>query len=148
LITFYDETLDKVFVMEANGRGFMLVPWSKWRKSNTLVARYSISVLEGSKIDSLRLLAAHLGAQYDYLSLLGFLWRRFVARTKNPFGSTKKLVCSEAVARFLNGIRDGQGGLGFDDPSSWTPEDLYGEVRQRDVFVLEEPKKDDKGNHT
>ena len=147
LITFRDATLDKVFVMEANGRGFMLVPWAKWRKHNTLIARYSIDVDENVKMSSLRAVADHLGAEYDYVSLLGFLWRRFVSRTRNPLDNGKKLVCSEAVARFLNGIKFDEG-LVFDDPSSWTPEDLYAECRKRDVFVLEEPKLDDQGNDT
>ena len=146
LITFKDETLDKVFVMEANGRGFMLRPWARWRKSNQLVARYTIAVPQHLQIDSLRKLADSLGAEYDYVSLFGFIWRRFVSRTRNPLSSSSKLICSEVVAQFLDGID--YEGLGFEDPSSWTPEDLYAEIEKRDVFVLEEPKRDDRSQDT
>jgi hypothetical protein len=134
LITFYDITLDRVFVMEANGRGFMLVPWSKWRKSNTMVARYSLSIGEAAQIESLRALSGSLGAEYDYVSLLGFIFRRFKKRMANPLNNPTKLICSEAVANFLAGA----GLVGFGSPGTWVPEDLMDEARSREEFILEE----------
>jgi hypothetical protein len=135
IITFRDETLDKVFVMEANGRGFMLVPWAKWRKHNTLVARFSISAPGDEQLESLRALGDSLGAEYDYRSLFGFILRRFSKRMTNPLDNSKKLICSEAVAKFLVNLDPR-----FQDPSSWSPEDLMSEIqaRPKDVFVLEE----------
>jgi hypothetical protein len=131
LITFRDETLDSVFVMEANGRGFMLVPWARWRKGNTLVVRYELAIPEGEQLSALRAVSASLGLEYDYVSLIGFLWRRFTKRMSNPFSSSKKLVCSEAVARFLYAA----GFDKFDDAGSWTPEDMLQEIADDKRFV-------------
>lgn len=137
LITFQDETLDKVFVMEANGRGFMLVPWAKWRKHNTLVARYRLRVAEDVQIGSLQQLAEFLGSQYDYVSLLGFIFRRFMGRMRNPLSKVSQLVCSEAVARFIHLTGD-PSLRHFDDYGSWTPGDLLKEAESTNVFVIEE----------
>lgn len=137
LITFRDETLDKTFAMEANGRGFMIVPWAKWRTGNVMVARYSLDVPEEAQMESLRGLAEFLGSQYDYISILGFALRRFLGRMRNPFDTSSKLVCSEAVARFLHltGVPSLQY---FDDYGTWAPEDLLKEAESRNVFVIEE----------
>jgi hypothetical protein len=135
IITFKDETLDKVFVMEANGRGFMLVPWSKWRTQNTLIARYRITAPSDVQLESLRELAESLGAEYDYMSLFAFVIRRFHRRMQNPLDDSSKLICSEAVARFLHGV---MGGDSFIDSGSWTPEDLLAEIRASGIFVPEE----------
>ncbi len=134
MITFEDETLDKVFVMEANGRGFMLVPWFKWRKSNALVARYEVDVDEEKQLASLRELAKDLGAEYDYVSVLGFVFRRFLRRMRNPLDNTKKFICSEAVAKFLYlaGLEQ------FKDFGTFVPEDLYEIARKDDTFLLKE----------
>lgn len=137
IITFRDETLDKIFVMEANGRGFMLVPWSKWSKSNTLIARYSIDIEPALQIESLRSLAGMLGAEYDYMSLIALVLRRFTSRMQNPLDSSKKLICSEAVAKFLYGTLHDDMKV-FKGYGTWTPEDLLEEASKRDVFVLEE----------
>lgn len=137
LITFRDETLDKVFVMEANGRGFMLVPWAKWRTGNTMIARYRIDIEPELQLESLRSLANMLGAEYDYKSLLAFVLRRFASRMKNPLDDSKKLICSEAVAKFLHGTLHDDMKV-FREYGTWTPEDLLEEVRRRNVFVQEE----------
>jgi hypothetical protein len=135
LITFEDETLGKVFVMEANGRGFMMVPWAKWRDHHALVARYSLKVQAAAQRTSLRDLSDFLGTQYDYLSILGFALRRFFKRMVNPFDDGTKLVCSEAVARFLYGA----GLTRFKDYGTWTPGDLLQAAKEEtDLFVLEE----------
>lgn len=144
-LTFKDETLDKVFVMEANGRGFMLVPWAKFSKENQLIARYSIRTAQDEQLRSLRDLAGMLGAQYDYISIIGFILRRFWKRMRNPFSTSKKLVCSEAVARFLYQTND-PALAKFKECDTWLPEDILAEAKGNDVFVLEEPKRgDDQG---
>ena len=137
IITFRDDTLGKVFVMEANGRGFMLVPWSKWRTHNTMIARYRVGVEPELQLESLRSLAEMLGAEYDYKSLFAFLLRRFSSRMKNPLDSSNKLICSEAVAKFLYGTLHDDMKV-FSDYGTWTPEDLLKEARKRCVFVQEE----------
>jgi hypothetical protein len=134
LITFYDETLDKVFVMEAGGRGFLLTPWAKWRQNHTLTCRYSLCISTRHQEESIRKLAEFLGSQYDYISLLGFVFRRWVRRMRNPLDSPKRLVCSEAVAMFL---RDA-GLEPFNEPATWTPGDLLAHARRDPLFELEE----------
>jgi hypothetical protein len=134
LITFRSETLDKVFVMEANGRGFMLQPWAKWRRKNTLVARYALAVPTAQQMTALRALAEFLGTEYDYVSLLGFAWRRFRARSSNPFDDPTQLICSEAVAKFLAaaGLNE------FSEAETWTPGDLLAAAKKMGAFQLVE----------
>jgi len=135
LITFRDETLGNVFVMEANGRGFMLTPWGKWRESHTLVSRYSLALPPNAQKTSLQDLGNFLGTQYDYISLLGFALRRFFGRMVNPFNDPRKLICSEAVARFLAGA----GLHKYREYGTWTPEDLLHEAKANpSTFLLEE----------
>jgi len=135
LITYKDEGLDKVLVLEANGRGFMLTPWAKWSESHTLVVRCRMNLPINAHRTSIQDLANFLGSQYDYLSLLGFALRRFFGRMVNPFNDRRKLVCSEAVARFLHGA----GLPGYREYGTWTPEDLLKEAKKAPtMFVLEE----------
>lgn len=145
-LTFRDETLDKVFVMEANGRGFMLVPWDEWKQHNQLVLRYSLRTNASAQMSSLRKLAEMLGAEYDYISLLGYALRRFVKRMRNPLAKASKLICSEAVARFLYFTND-PALAKFAEFETWLPEDILKEAAANDVFVLEEPKVDDQGSN-
>lgn len=133
-ITFRDDTLDQVFVMEANGRGFMLTPWKKWQLKNRMVHRYELAVSEDVQLGSLRSLGDSLGSQYDYVSLLGFVFRRFVRRMANPFSDSKKFICSEAVATFLHdsGLKQ------FERPETFTPEDIYAIARESEDFIERE----------
>ena len=117
--------------MEANGRGFMLIPWSKWKKDNKLIARYELSVSGDEQLVSLQSLAKSLGAEYDYVSLFGFIFRRFAKRMSNPLNDSKKLICSEAVAKFLHGA----GLKGFRRAETFTPEDIY-EIAQKDETFM------------
>jgi len=131
LLTFRDETLNKVFVMEANGRGFMLVPWSKWKRHNQVVARYKLLADKDVQLASLRTLSSSLGAEYDYIGILGFLLRRFFKRMANPFDNPTKMFCSEVVAQFLLKA----GFPRFDSPETWTPQDLLEVAQKHKRFV-------------
>ena len=112
-----------------------MAPWARWRGHNTLVARYSLKIRPDAQRTSLRDLSSFLGTQYDYISVLGFALRRFFKRMANPFDDGTKLVCSEAVARFLSGA----GLPKFKDYGTWTPEDLLKEAKaDLETFVLEE----------
>lgn len=103
-ITFRDETLQKVMVMEASTRGFSLIPWSRWQQENHLVVRYSIARPSELQAAAIRTLAQHLGDQYDYIGVLAFLWRRIWASLRNPLASPTRLFCSESVALFLAAV--------------------------------------------
>ena len=127
-------TLDKIMVMDAQGRGFVIVPWHKWIRKNTLVARYSLSLPHENIRNGLDKLSDRLGDAYDTWSLIGFLLLRFGGLTRNVTDSKDKLVCSEAVALFLD-----HAGLEFGDIGRITPRDLLLLAESTpDVFGLEE----------
>lgn len=120
LVTFRDETLDKVLVMEATGKGFHLKPWASWKQHNTLVSRFELNLAPEVILQAIQKLTEELGAEYDLIGLFGFLLRRWRKRYKNPLDDTGKMFCSEAVAKFLRYC-----GLINDDPASYTPSDLF-----------------------
>ena len=134
LITFRDETFDKVFVLEANARGFMMTPWSQWSKKHKLYERYSLDIDQDIQHKALRELGEYLGAKYDYRSLFGFLPRLFFDRIRNPLSSAAKLVCSEVIAKFLHKCEL----FRFSDTASWTPGDIIREARNGKPFLLTE----------
>ncbi len=99
LVTYRNPVFDRVMVLEAQGRGFVSIPWRRWRKKNRLVARYSLRLPDEKVMNGLRYLSGRLGDQYDMRALIGFLFRGIIGR--NFLNSPRKLLCSEAVARFL-----------------------------------------------
>ncbi len=133
VITFRSQILGKVLVLEAQGRGFVAVPWKRWVRKNTLLARYSLRLPAADIRHGLSVLSDRLGDPYDTWSLLGYLLRG-IAKGRNPFDSKAKLVCSEAVALFLNAAGvEKVGHIG-----SITPKDLWSRAqRDRNVFSLE-----------
>lgn len=126
LITFRDWTLGKVFVLEATGRGFRMIPWSKWRQGNQLVARFGLLAPPETQHAALRAVADRLGDEYDSLSLVGFALRRWRKRYANPLASSKRLICSEVVAEFLAGC-----GIDVGDTESALPVDLLQLLRAK-----------------
>ena len=120
--------------MEANGRGFMLVPWSRWRQSHDLLSRYRLTAPKALQRLALQDLAQSLGAQYDYISIFGFFLRRWFRRMRNPFDDPNKMICSEAVSKFLatSGLKR------FENHGTWTPEDILVEAKKGVDFVFEE----------
>jgi hypothetical protein len=107
-------------VPQATEIGLHLWLWRKWRRHNRLVAAYELAVPAETQLAALRRLAGDLGAEYDTVSILHFLRRRWAKRKRNPLSSPRKLICSEAVAKFLKLC----GLPGFADPASFTPADL------------------------
>lgn len=67
-----------------------------------------------------------LGQGYDFGELVGNLWVRiglwFKRRWKNPFNSTTRLECAEAVAMFLQ--RCEYPGASTLDPTTTTPQEI------------------------
>ncbi len=121
LITYRCRTLARVMVMEATGRGFNVVPWRRWKQHNRLVARFAIDEPVATQVRALHGLAEDLGSEYDSLSLFGFALRRWQKRSKNLLDDPRKLICSEAVAKFLKAV----GVAECRDPGEWTPADLF-----------------------
>lgn len=126
LITFRSLSLGRVMVMEAVGRGFLLFPWERWKQKNQLVARYAcVGVPHEDQAAALQKLGRRLGDEYDRVSLIGFICRRWRRRARNPFNATRKLFCSEAVALFLREA----GFPEFERPNEWAPGDILEHVR-------------------
>lgn len=134
VITFRSVTLGKIMVMDAQGRGFVIVPWKKWIRNNDLIARYSLSLPHDNIRLGLNELGDRLGDAYDTFSLVGFMLLSFGGFSRNVTDSKEKLVCSEAVALFLH-----HAGLEFGDIGRITPRDLLLLAESApDVFRLEE----------
>lgn len=134
LLTFYSQTLDKVMVMEATGKGFNLIPWNKWEKKNKLVARFALDIPRDKELEALHRIADKLGDEYDTVSLFGFFFRRWKKRGANPLDDPTKLICSEAVACFLQ-----EAGIdAFQNPGEWTPADILEHAMKSDTFVRKE----------
>jgi hypothetical protein len=139
ILTFHSQTLDKILVMEATGRGFNVIPWKKWKNENTLVARFKIAVPEATELEALRRIATRLGSEYDTISLFGFFLRRWKKRGSNPLDDPTKLICSEAVAYFLSyaGFEE------FASAGEWTPADIFlRAIESPDRFIKEETGSD------
>lgn len=117
--TYYSETLQDVFVIEATFWGYKLTPHAKWIKSNKPVGEFKC---KKDLTPGLRHVAKWLGGTYDFWSALGLAARRWFGKWyRNPFKDPKKLHCSEAVTMLLRYV-----GLAEEmDPESTTPEDLY-----------------------
>jgi hypothetical protein len=98
-IAFYDSSVGTRLVMQAEAWGYEVRPWHRWKHENILVAEFQPQKqLDGS----LRWIARSLGTKYDWTSALFAGLRRWLGRwVKGRFRSPKKLMCSEAVIRFL-----------------------------------------------
>ena len=120
-------------MLEVQGRGFVMVPWSRWNKKNDLVCRYQLQLPEEDLRRALMKLANRLGDPYDTWSLVGFLFMIFGGLKRNMTDSKDKLVCSELVAIFLEWA-----GIDFEDIGKVTPRDLLNVAeRHPEVFKLE-----------
>lgn len=140
-ITFHSLSLQKIMVMEAVTKGYVIVPWDKWKKQNVLIARYRLNpetIALDDQCKALESMGQKLGLGFDFAGLLDFLklfWRGTKVRFKNEFQNPKQLFCSEAVAEFLTaaGLEE------FKDASSFRPDILRKELRGKPKhFRLEE----------
>lgn len=92
IVTFRDGALGKVLVVEATGRGFVLVPWSCWRQHSRLVARFALRIAEDRQLAALGVLAERLAEEYDKVGRWR-AWRRCWRRPRN--------LCTETVMTFI-----------------------------------------------
>lgn len=135
-ITFQDQTLKRVMIMEADWIGFVLAPWDGVvPKGRELVARFKVNVPEENQLAAIHKLTFLLGAGYNYRSLAILAVRRFVRQFNNPLTSPKKVICSESVVMFLNEA----GATELENPGSWTPDDVYSYViNHPEMFIRQE----------
>lgn len=122
---------DGEMVLEASGAGFRVLAWKKFDRANKLIAVYRVRRPEDALRSGLVRLGPRLGDAYDTLSLFGFLLRSVFSLRRVPFNSRKKLVCSEAVALYLQHV-----GVDVGRASVVTPRDLF-ELAQRETTVFE-----------
>ena len=102
-IAYDDATLGMRMVMQAEAWGFEVRPWKKWLTQNKWVAEYTLVCPVVVLTKSLKKLAELLGTHYDYKSaaLVGIInWFKRLSKSKFK-QSPKKLMCAEAVVRFL-----------------------------------------------
>lgn len=104
-IAYDDFTLGLRMVMQAESWAFEVRPWQRWVKENKWVAEYRM--INGRQHAALRRRARDLGAKYDWMSgLLAGVKAWFQRWMKSGFSfrpsrTPKRLMCSEAVTRFL-----------------------------------------------
>lgn len=129
-VAFTDPTLGLRLVMQAEVWGYEVRPWERWVRENRLVAEFSPNV---DLTTSLRWLASSLGSKYDWESAFlsgvklwfGRLWR-------SRFSSPKRLMCAEAVIRFLQ--HGGVHSMESLDPELTTPATFLDVVTRSDDF--------------
>ena len=79
-------------VVEASFLGVEMTERKCWLRANSVVEEY----LSRRALDVRGALHA-LGEAYDYGGLLGRLWMRLRHLRRNPFGSPRRVICSELV---------------------------------------------------
>jgi hypothetical protein len=120
------ELFGREVFMHATVGGIQVTPRERFLHGNRVVAEFETKLDVPS--DLLKMAAGHLGEQYDYVGLVGFiwpvmLWRWFHLKVANPLANARGMVCSEFVARIdTDGlILPEFRGL---SPEETTPEDL------------------------
>lgn len=115
-------------IMHATVGGFKLNQWKRWKKGNKVVAQFTC---REDLSDGLLKMAKQLDHEYDYLSVIAMIPRRWLGKLfRNPVRDRKKLHCSEALARLLQA----HGFAKELDPESTTPGDLLEFCRSSEAF--------------
>jgi len=136
-ISFYDETLEMKMVMQAEWWGYEIRPWHRWISENILVAEFETDLDMSAP---LRSMAKSIGKRYDWFSagLSGI--KRWVSKwisskfTLRPSRTPKKLMCSEAVVRFLQ--EAGSPYVTDIDPETTSPGDLFKIIGKASAFKV------------
>jgi len=136
-ISFYDETLGSKMVMQAEWWGYEIRPWHRWLSENILVAEFTTDLDMSSP---LREMAKSIGKRYDWFSA-GFSGiKRWISKwvsskfTLRPSRTPRKLMCSEAVVRFLRAA--GSPMVMNIDPEATSPGDLFKIVSKSPSFNI------------
>lgn len=104
-IAYDDFTLGLRMVMQAEAWAFEVRPWQRWIQENKWVAEFRF--IDGSQHAALRKRARDIGAKYDWAAGLfagvASWFKRWLKSgfSFRPSRTPKKLMCSEAVTRFL-----------------------------------------------
>lgn len=99
-VRYWDATLERYMVMQAEITGYETIPWERWKKKNILVAAYEPT--GKNLLNGVRFMSQYLGEAYDLKAAIWVGLKRWISRKfRRPFNSPKKLMCSEAVTRAL-----------------------------------------------
>lgn len=130
-IAFYDAALGTRLVMQAEAWGYEVRPWERWLTENNLIAQFRpVRDLDRS----LKWIAKSLGSEYDWKSaFFAGLWRWFGVWIRGRFNSPKKLMCAEAVLRFLQ--HGGVVAVSHLDPEVTPPIRILQAVEKSDEFI-------------
>lgn len=124
-------------VLEATGAGFRVMAWHRFDRENKLVAVYRVNKSGDVLRTAFEKLAPRLGDAYDTVSLFGYFLRAMFSLRRVPFNSRKKMVCSEAVAIYLQHCD-----IPVGRTTIVTPRDLFDLAQKRtDLFALDETGK-------
>lgn len=123
------------FFLHATVGGIQMTPRARWLKTNRVVAEFRVvpDLSEG-----LQAALHHIGDEYDYAGLFGFLLvlfaQKFGRTRRNLFASPTAMVCSELARHLdLEGKKIPEWrGL---DPERTSPEDLLRICEQSAQFV-------------
>lgn len=136
-VAYDDFTLGLRMVLQAEAWGFEVRPWARWCRENIWVAEFRL--INGAQHSALRKRAREIGEKYDYKSAIvaGVIsWFRRWVRAKFSFRSHRtpgKLMCSEAVVRFLKDA--GCQAVRNLDEELTSPAELYDIVRCSTEFT-------------
>lgn len=136
-IAYDDYTLGLRMVMQAEAWAFEVRPWQRWIKENKWVAEFKL--LGQSPHAALKKRAQDLGQKYDWMSgfwvgVAAWFKRWLKARFSfRPSRTPKRLMCSEAVVRFLKDA--GCASTASLDEELTSPAELYDIVRCSDEFL-------------
>lgn len=108
-VVYHSDLLDLDMVMEAHELGFRSLTLDHFKEKNKIVLMTPVDV---DVTPGLRLLAVHLGDNYDYAGLLGMsfvimgtwfkrFFKKWKKRVKNPWQEANRYFCSEAVVTML-----------------------------------------------
>lgn len=129
-LSFYDKSLKKRVVIEANSKGYVMSTWDRWIRKHR---KGNISVFSSYRLPLERgiwSMADYLGEPYDFKGVFWFLLRRWI---KKPWVSPRRLKCSEAVAIFLKNI--GANGAEYINAEAVHPGDIYKYLIRSHEFV-------------
>jgi len=136
-IAYDDFTLGLRMVMQAEAWAFEVRPWQRWIKENKWVAEFRM--IGGRQHVALRKRARDLGAKYDWASGLcvgiSAWFKRWIKSgfSFRPSRTPKRLMCSEAVVRFLKDA--GCHSVSDLDEELTSPAELYDVVRSSNDFM-------------
>lgn len=99
---YYDHDFELHMVMEAHELGFRVLPYSRFKRENRVVAVFTP---RGDLTTGMRWAATWLGSAYSFSGLIGMawvlLWRSLRKTVRNPLRSSHAMFCSEVAVKVL-----------------------------------------------